>query len=121
VTAGILLSLVLAAIALAFVLAPLRRADAGEPEVSPADLDGARELESRQQMLLAALRDLDDDRATDKIGEADYRELRERLTAEAVDVMQKLDAAQAEPPPGSEPEASPPLRYPGPRRSGQPR
>ena len=42
-------------------------------------------------MLLASLRDLEDDRATNKLDEGDYRELQERLSAEAIVVMRRLD------------------------------
>ena len=39
--------------------------------------------------------DLEDDRATDKIGESDYAELHATLTAQAVEVMRSLDDIEA--------------------------
>ena len=50
------------------------------------------ELASRKEMLLGALKDLEDDRATAKIDDADYAELHARLTGQAVEVIKRLDA-----------------------------
>ena len=43
-------------------------------------------------MLLAALKDLEDDRATGKIDQNDYSRLKTELTTETVDIMKQLDA-----------------------------
>jgi hypothetical protein len=86
VTIGVLMLL-----AAAFVALPLLRPGSVVPRhVSPA-LAGARELQSRRDMLLASLRDLEDDRSADKISIADYEELHARLAAEAVDVLDRLE------------------------------
>jgi len=117
---GTVLILLLAAAALAFVLAPLLRREQSDANASDeAALDSLRELHARQQMLLASLRDLEDDRATDKIGDSDYEELKQRLSAEAIEVMRQLDAAEQERQTAleREREASRPLRYPGTRRT----
>jgi len=117
---GTVLILLLAAAALAFVLAPLLRRERSDANASDeAALDSLRELHARQQMLLASLRDLEDDRATDKIGDSDYEELKQRLSAEAIEVMRQLDAAEQERQTAleREREASRPLRYPGTRRT----
>ncbi len=118
---GTVLVLLLAAAALVFVMAPLLRR--GRPDANERDeesLASLRELHARQQMLLAALKDLEDDRATDKIGDSDYEQLKQRLSTEAIEVMRRLDAAEHEREQAleREREASRPLRYPGPRRSG---
>ncbi len=118
---GTVLVLLLAAAALVFVMAPLLRR--GRPDANERDeasLASLRELHARQQMLLAALKDLEDDRATDKIGDSDYEQLKQRLSTEAIEVMRRLDAAEHEREQAleREREASRPLRYPGARRSG---
>ncbi len=118
---GTVLVLLLAAAALVFVMAPLLRR--GRPDANERDnalLGSLRELHARQQMLLAALKDLEDDRATDKIGDSDYEQLKQRLSTEAIEVMRRLDAAEHEREQAleREREASRPLRYPGARRSG---
>ena len=117
---GTVLVLLLAAAALAFVAAPLLRRGRADPnEVDSASLGALRELHARQQMLLTALKDLEDDRATDKIGDSDYEQLKQRLSKEAIEVMRRVDAAEHEREQAleREREASRPLRYPGARRS----
>lgn len=91
-TAGGLLALLVGAGVAAFIAAPLFRRDAVEAERVAAAVSEAAELEARREMLLAALRDLEDDRATAKIDDADYAELRARLSHQAVEVMKRLDA-----------------------------
>jgi hypothetical protein len=122
-TAGIVVALLLTAAALVFVFGPLLRRDALEADARPrGSLDELRELHARQQMLLASLKDLEDDRATDKIGEEDYERLKARLSAQTIEVMQRLDAAEQERAHKLEQKraASRPLQYPGKRRSGEP-
>lgn len=84
--------LVLLGCVTAFVLAPLFRADAAEAERVGAVVSEERDLASRREMLVAALRDLEEDRAAGKLDEADYAELHARLSAEAVDVLRQVDA-----------------------------
>lgn len=55
--------------------------------------DEPTELESRRRVALLALRDVEYDRATGKLGQEDYRTLRRELAAEALDA---LAAAEAE-------------------------
>ena len=113
-TAGTLLALILAATIAAAVIAPLLRE--GSSSAAPHDdFVTARDLQSKQDMLLASLKDLEDDHATDKVSEEDYNELRTRLSAEAVEVMRALDADEQR----REDEAtSGTLRHPGSRRPG---
>jgi hypothetical protein len=87
-------SLVLIVLALAvlwFVAAPLLRSDAAESERLVSAESAAVELQSRHTMLLASLADLEEDRATGKLDDADYEELHESLTVQAVDVLKKID------------------------------
>ena len=115
------LILLLAAAALVFIMAPLlRRARPDASEEHEASLALLRELHARQQMVLGSLKDLEDDRATDKLGDSDYEELKQRLSTEAIEVMRQLDVAEHEREQAldQEREASRPLRYPGARRSG---
>ena len=119
-TVGLVLTLLLALLAAAWVVAPLLRPGAAEPELgSSGSLDGLRELHARHQALLASLRDLEDDRETDKLDDEDYATLKSRLTAEAIEVMRRLDVAEGEQAERSERErrASLPLQYPGGGRS----
>lgn len=95
-SAGTVVSVLLAASTVAFVLAPLFRKDAAEAEKIARAESEAMELLSQKDMALAALKDLDDDRDTGKIDDRDYRELHTRLTTRAVDVMKRLDALEAD-------------------------
>ncbi|MCP3980368.1 MAG: hypothetical protein GY716_13785 [bacterium] len=93
---GVVLSVVVALGLLVFVAAPLLRRDASLDErLAPAGSQ-LQELQSHHEMLLDSLRDLEDDRATDKIDETDYKDLSARLSAKAVEVMKSLDAAKAD-------------------------
>lgn len=87
---------VLAAAVAALVLAPLFRPDAREAERVANALSNEQDLTTRHAMALAALRDLEDDRQTGKIGDADYVELRAKLEARAVELMKSLDGLAAQ-------------------------
>jgi hypothetical protein len=121
-TLGILLAALLAVAALGYVLAPLLQRDALESdERSEASLGELRALHARQQMLLASLKDLEDDRQTDKIGAEDYERLKSRLSTQTIEVMQRIDVVEHEREQILERErkASRPLAYPGKRRSDE--
>jgi hypothetical protein len=95
-TAGVIAA-VLLGLGLAAALAwPLTRRDAGASERRQTELSRARELQSRHDMLVASLKDLEEDRATDKVDQADYDALHAQLTAEAVKLMRELDGLAAE-------------------------
>ena len=115
-TTGALLALLIALAAAAFVVAPLLRRDALEPEERPeAAIGELRELHERQQMLLASLKDLEDDRATDKLDEQDYERLKSELSGQAIEVMQRIDIGEQEHDATLERDraVSRPLQYPG--------
>ena len=81
----------LALIVTVVVLAPLFRPDAQAAERVSNALSAEQDLSTRHAMALAALRDLEDDRQTGKIGDADYTQLRAKLEARAVLLMKSLD------------------------------
>ena len=78
-----------------FVLAPLFRPDALQAERRSQALSAEQDLLTRHGMAIAALRDLEDDRQTGKIGDADYAALKARLEARAVELMKSLDGLAA--------------------------
>ena len=90
-TVGTILALALAALVAVFVLAPLFRADAAQEERRAARQSEEEDLLSQREMTMGAIRDLEDDRATGKIGEEDYRSGKAELTARAVDLLKRLD------------------------------
>ena len=94
-TLGTLLALILAAVAVAFVLAPLFRPDAAHEERRTARLSEEEDLLSQREMATAALRDLEDDRGTGKIGDQDYVSAKAELTARAVGLMKRLDEIES--------------------------
>ena len=87
--------LVLALVVAAVVLAPLFRPGAAEAERVSSLLSNEQDLDTRHAMALSALRDLEDDRQTGKIGDEDYATLKAKLTARAVELMKSLDALAA--------------------------
>ncbi len=95
-TPGLIFILVIVAISIAFIVAPLLRKDATAPERVAAADDESIELASRHKMILASLRDLEDDHNTGKVSEEDYPGLQSKLTREAVDLMKQLDALEQE-------------------------
>jgi len=84
---------VLLALAVAvFVTAPLFKPGAAEAERVARTLSHEQDLAARHAMALAALRDLEEDRSTGKIGDADYAEMRAKLQSSAVALMKERDA-----------------------------
>jgi len=90
-TAGITVAVLLGAAVLAFLAAPLLQKDAAEAERVAAEASEEMELQSQHDMVLGALKDLEDDWATEKVGDEDYRQLHDRLASKAVDIMKRLD------------------------------
>jgi len=91
VSAGIVVGLLLAAGAVAFVLTPLFRKQSEADRMRSTSNHELQDLQSRHDMALGALNDLEDDRSTGKIGDIDYCEMKRKLTAEAVEIMKQLD------------------------------
>jgi len=87
---------VLLAATVAFVvLAPLFHPGALAAERVSRQLSTEQDLHTRHVMAMAALRDLEDDRQTGKIGDADYAALKGKLEARAIELMKSLDAIAA--------------------------
>jgi rubrerythrin len=67
-------------------------------EFGGASLNGDENLEhlaSARNSVFEAIRDLEFDRATDKLSDADYRLMRGRFDTRAAEVLQKMDALDA--------------------------
>ena len=90
-----LAGLVVSAVAILVVLAPLRRVYGeevlAEPRPEEEGSSPRAQLLQRKAQLLEALRDLDFEFATGKLVEADYRPARDQLMAEATEVVKALD------------------------------
>jgi hypothetical protein len=81
----------LAIVALAYVGAPLRRR---RPPRHPADEPSAvTEAEGRKRAALAALMDLEEERAVGKLSDKDFVALRAEYEAEAIAALKALDIA----------------------------
>jgi hypothetical protein len=84
----------LAGIAVYRMLSPLVAADAGDT----AEMLGGRTraaLEREKMMVLRSIKELEFDRAMDKISEQDYEEMVARLRARAVRLIRQLDAGES--------------------------
>ena len=80
-----------AALAIGFLIAPLRRTDL-ETSVPPS---AASRAADQRATVLTAIRGLDEDFEIGKLSEADYREMRQALRAEAVDWLRAERSALA--------------------------
>jgi hypothetical protein len=90
-TIGLIVVGVIALAVIAFVTAPLLRSHTEEVIVGATIMSRARELHSQRDMLLASIRELEDDRATDKLSAEDFDELNARLSTEAIAVLDELE------------------------------
>jgi hypothetical protein len=86
------LALATAALAIGFLIAPLRRAGT---ETSMPSSAASRAVDQRESVL-AAIHGLDEDFEIGKVSEADYNEMRTTLRAEAVDLLRVERAALAQ-------------------------
>ena len=96
----LLLVLVVLALIVLLVSAPLRRRGALEAEESAehAELEAARDAKYRE------IRDAELDHRTGKLSDADWRAQDRALRAEAVDILRRLDEFDAaDPPPDGSP------------------
>ena len=92
---ALLVGIVVALAAVALVLEPIARppraarpdALSFEPEEDP--------LGHRKDLALAALKEIEFDRATGKLDDADYERMKARYTAEALEAIRDVDAAVA--------------------------
>ena len=91
----LLVIMVLLALVVVFVSAPLRRAPASAelpPELGVEDAGPElRELEAARDAKLRELRDAELDYRTGKLSEPDYQALDATLRAEAIEILRSLD------------------------------
>ncbi len=94
--AGVIVALLILSGATLWVAWPLFRPESAREMEEPSPLMAcARELESRREMLLSTLRDLDEDREANKLDPQDHAEIRGRLAVEAADVLRRIDENRA--------------------------
>jgi hypothetical protein len=90
--------MVILALVVVFITAPLRRLPAPGEIVPDAEADGAeprvRELEAARDAKLRELRDAELDYRTGKLSDADYRAVDATLRAEAIEILRSLDEAR---------------------------
>ena len=91
---ALIIGTAIALIAVAFVLVPLFRDDAGAP--APVRHTAPTESPAGDDAV-SALREIEFDRATGKLSDADYAALKSRYTAEAIDAMRAADAGAIAP------------------------
>jgi hypothetical protein len=86
----ILVGLVLAIAAVLLVLEPILRPGGAS---APADVEPAEDpKERRKEQALAALKEIEFDRATGKLSDADYEKMHARYTREAVEALRDVEA-----------------------------
>lgn len=98
---ALIVGFALALVAVLLVLEPLLRPDrarAAAPLALFADSDDEDDpLLVRRDRALAALKEIDFDRATGKLSEEDYAELKAGFTAEALEALKAVDAVGQSP------------------------
>ena len=93
----IVLALIIVAIVVWFVTAPLRRAG-GESDAAPVPTEdpAIADLEARKEAKYREIRDAELDRAQGKLSEADWRRQDAELRREAIEILKELDRARGE-------------------------
>jgi hypothetical protein len=91
------LALVMALLSAALVLEPLLRAASGRAITAPAPLFSDSDDEDdprliRRDRALAALKEIEFDRATGKLSDDDYESMKARFTTEALTALREADA-----------------------------
>ncbi len=92
--------LVLALAAVLLVLEPILRGTTAAPPtplLSDSDDDELDPVQRRRDLALAALKEIEFDRATGKLSDEDYRRLQAKYSAEAVEALRAADHAAADP------------------------
>ncbi len=97
---ALILGFVLALVAVLLVLEPLlrpERVQAAAPVSLFADSDDEDDPTlARRDRALAALKEIDFDRATGKLSDEDYEAMKSRFTAEALEALKAVDAGAAD-------------------------
>jgi hypothetical protein len=89
---GILVALAAVAIVLEPIVRPPRPA---QPDALAFESEVDDPLGHRKDLALAALKEIEFDRATGKLDDADYEKMKARYTAEALEAIREADAAAA--------------------------
>jgi hypothetical protein len=90
---ALIIGTLLAIGAMGWVLAPLFRGDAGVP-IGPVS-SARSDITARRERAVEALREIEFDRATGKLSDADYDMLKARYTRQAVSAMRSESGAAA--------------------------
>ena len=93
-----LIVLVVLAVVVFIVTAPLRRERADGERADAASSGNLAELEAEREAKYREIRDADLDHRTGKLSDADYEGLDRTLRAEAVEIIHRIDRANGEPP-----------------------
>jgi hypothetical protein len=88
---ALVIGTLLAIAAMAWVLAPLFRADAGRVVAPYSPI--RQDIAARRERAVEALREIEFDRATGKLADADYEMLKARYTRQAVAAMRSESGA----------------------------
>jgi hypothetical protein len=91
---ALIIGVLVALAAVALVLDPLVRPYAIRPE-PPSSEPEDDPVEQRKEQALAALKEIEFDRATGKLDDADYERMKAKYTAEALEAIREADAAAA--------------------------
>jgi hypothetical protein len=91
---ALIIGVLVALAAVALVLDPLVRPYAIRPE-PPSSEPEDDPVEQRKELALAALKEIEFDRATGKLDDADYERMKAKYTAEALEAIREADAAAA--------------------------
>ena len=91
---ALIIGVLVALAAVALVLDPLVRPYAIRPE-PPSSEPEDDPVEQRKDLALAALKEIEFDRATGKLDDADYERMKAKYTAEALEAIREVDAAAA--------------------------
>jgi hypothetical protein len=87
----VLFGILLTGVAAAFVLSPFIRHLPAPLTDGPDLLSSLRDLNSLKTVVYETLQDVEFDYHAGKISERDYREMTDRYTREAVDLVQRID------------------------------
>ena len=91
---ALIIGVLVALAAVALVLDPLVRPHAIRPEPRSSEPEDDP-LERRKELALAALKEIEFDRAMGKLDDADYERMKAKYTAEALAAIREADAAAA--------------------------
>lgn len=91
----------------------------GFAEADPNGDENFEHLASARNSVFEAIRDLEFDKATDKLSDSDYRMMRARYDVKAAEVLQKMDALSAAKTRHAAKEAAAPVDEPAAGRGSQ--